>query len=205
VNGVPVAVPVASESIVPSIVLFAPDRVIVGREARNLELSMPERTVRSVKRRMGGRGPDYEIDGRKLGPEEVSAEILRALKLGAEQSTGESIKDVVITVSAYFDDAQRRATLRAGELAGMNVLRLLNEPASASLVYDRVGAGGASAEQLRSRAWPPRTRRKCDALLGRTSPVPRRYSVVTPTQSPCTRPRPSSPSSWSARSLERRC
>jgi len=146
VNGVPVAVPVAGESIVPSIVLFAPDRVIVGREARNLELSMPERTVRSVKRRMGGRGPDYEIDGRKLGPEEVSAEILRALKLGAEQSSGESIKDIVITVPAYFDDAQRRATLRAGELAGMNVLRLLNEPTSASLVYDRVGAGGASAD-----------------------------------------------------------
>ena len=138
-DGMPVAVPIAGDSIVPSVVLFAPDRVLVGREARNLELSMPERAVRSVKRRMGGRGPDYQIDGRTLSPEEISAEILRALKHGAEQTTGESVRDVVITVPAYFDDAQRRATLKAGELAGLNVLRLLNEPTSASLVYDRVG------------------------------------------------------------------
>src|SRR3972149_275736 len=79
VSGQPVAVPVAGEPIVPSVVLCAPARVIVGREARNLELSMPERCVRSVKRRMG-RGPSYEIAGRTLSPEEVSAEILRALR-----------------------------------------------------------------------------------------------------------------------------
>ncbi len=110
--GKPTAVPVGGEVIVPSVVLFDRDRVVVGREARNLELSMPERCVRSVKRRMG-RGPGYTIAGRTISPEEVSAEILRALKQGAEQTTGEEVRDVVITVPAYFDDAQRRATLRA--------------------------------------------------------------------------------------------
>lgn len=139
VDGVPVPVPIDGEAILPSVVTYAPDRIWVGREARNLELSMPERCVRSVKRRMG-RGPDYEIDGRKLPPEQISAEILRALKQAAERETGEEVRDVVITVPAYFDEAQRQSTLRAGELAGLHVLRLLNEPTSASLVYDRVGA-----------------------------------------------------------------
>jgi molecular chaperone DnaK len=137
--GAPVAVPVEGETIVPSIVLFGEGRVIVGRQARNLELSTPERCVRSVKRRMG-RGPSYEINGETITPEQVSAEILRALKEGAERSTGLEVRDAVITVPAYFDDAQRRATLHAGELAGLHVLRLLNEPTSASLLYDQVGA-----------------------------------------------------------------
>ena len=139
-GGKPEAVPIDGAAITPSVVLYRPEGVCTGREARNLELSMPERCVRSVKRRMGGRGPDYSIDGRAIPPEEVSAEILRALKSGAERETGQEVRDVVITVPAYFDDAQRRATLRAGELAGLHVLRLLNEPTSASLIYDRVGA-----------------------------------------------------------------
>jgi len=141
--GVPRAIAINGSHIVPSIVLFEDERVVVGREAKNLELSQPERCVRSVKRRMG-RGPAYTIGSRTLTPEDVSAEILRALKHGAEEATGLEVRDVVITVPAYFDDAQRRATLRAGELAGLHVLRLLNEPTSASLVYDRVGDAAAS-------------------------------------------------------------
>lgn len=137
-DGVPTAVAIDGSVIVPSVVLYGEQGVVVGRQARNLELSSPERCVRSVKRRMG-RGPNYEIAGTTHTAEEVSAEILIALKHGAEHTTGLPVRDVVITVPAYFDDAQRRATLRAGELAGLQVLRLLNEPTSAALLYDQLG------------------------------------------------------------------
>jgi molecular chaperone DnaK len=114
------------------------DRVVVGREARNLELQHPDRVVRSAKRDIGS-DKRYAIAGRSLAPEEVSAEVLRELKREAERRLGQPLSKVVITVPAYFDDAQRRATLRAGELAGFDVLRLLNEPTAASLVYDQLG------------------------------------------------------------------
>jgi molecular chaperone DnaK len=145
VDGRPVAIPVDGSPIVPSMVLYLPDRVVVGREARNLELSHPEQTVRSVKRQMG-RDFTYTLQGKPHTPEEVSSEILKALRRGAEAATGEPVRDVVITVPAYFDDAQRRATLKAGELAGLNVLRLLNEPTSASLVYDQALAKEALSQ-----------------------------------------------------------
>ncbi len=141
--GRPVPIPVAGDPIVPSVVCFTEDNVVVGREARNLELAHPDRTVRSAKRRMG-QDFAFDIGGRKLRPEEVSAEVLRALKRGAEQATGETVRDVVVTVPAYFDDAQRRATLRAGELAGLEILRLLNEPTSASLIFDQALGSGAA-------------------------------------------------------------
>lgn len=150
VEGRPVAVPIGSSCIVPSVVLYEEDRVIVGREARNLELLRPERCIRSVKRRMGT-AHRYPIAGRELSPEQVSADILSALKQGAERATGLSVRDVVITVPAYFDDAQRRATLEAGERAGLRVLRLLNEPTSASLLYEHVlppEASGATAPEI---------------------------------------------------------
>ncbi len=146
-QGVPRAICCDGSEIVPSVVLFDGERVVVGREARNLELMYPESCIRSVKRRMG-RGPSYTIAGRTLSPEEISAEILRALKGLAEQATGEPVRDVVITVPAYFDDAQRRATLEAGRLAELNVLRLLNEPTSASLVYERIAAAGAAPSDV---------------------------------------------------------
>ena len=139
VNGRPQPIDIDGSPIVPSVVLFEGERVWVGRKARNLELEQPERTIRSVKRKMG-QSHSYQVGDRVLSPEEVSGEILRALKDGAAAATGHEVTDVVITVPAYFDDAQRRSTLRAGELAGLNVLRLLNEPTSASLVYDQVGA-----------------------------------------------------------------
>lgn len=136
-DGKPKIVPVEGAEIVPSVVMFTADGIVVGRKAQNLELTAPESCVRSVKRRMG-RGPSYHVGGQSYSPEQVSAEILLALKRGAEQACGESVRDVVITVPAYFDDVQRRATIEAGELAGLNVLRLLNEPTSASLIYDQV-------------------------------------------------------------------
>jgi molecular chaperone DnaK len=146
-DGVPKPVAVGASEIVPSIVLFDGDRVLVGREAQNLELTQPERCIRSVKRRMG-RGPDYTIGDRTFSPEAVSAEILKALVAGAQQATGATARDVVITVPAYFDDAQRRATLKAGELAGLHVLRLLNEPTSASLVYDHAAGDEAHEAEI---------------------------------------------------------
>jgi molecular chaperone DnaK len=88
----------------------------------------------------------YEIDGRSYSPADISAAVLSALKAGAEQALGQPISDVIVTVPAYFDDAQRRATLRAGELAKLHVLRLLNEPTSASLVYDQIGDAKSAAE-----------------------------------------------------------
>jgi molecular chaperone DnaK len=148
VDGVPVAVTVGDQLTVPSVVMFRGDQVIVGREAVNLELEFPTQTVRSIKRKMGKPGAVADVGLTQLSPEVVSAEILKALKRGAEQSTGAEVKDVVITVPAYFDDAQRRATLEAGRLAGLEVLRLLNEPTSASLVYDRVGPTDQNAELL---------------------------------------------------------
>jgi molecular chaperone DnaK len=151
VDGRPVALPIDGSPIVPSVALYTDERVVVGREARNLELQMPERCVRSVKRKMGT-SHRYPLAGRELSPEQVSADILSALKHGAEKATGSPVRDVVITVPAYFDDAQRRATLEAGERAGLHVLRLLNEPTSASLVYDQLfspdAAGSAEPEIL---------------------------------------------------------
>jgi molecular chaperone DnaK len=138
-DGRPVPIAIDGDAIVPSVVYV--DKAggfRVGREARNLQLSEPERTIRSVKRKMG-QDHRYPIDGRELSPAEISGAILSALKSGAEQALGQPISDVIVTVPAYFDDAQRRATLQAGELAKLNVLRLLNEPTSASLVYDQVG------------------------------------------------------------------
>jgi molecular chaperone DnaK len=134
--GKPTPIPIDGSPIVPSVVLLDGDRFIVGRDARNLELSRPESAIRSVKRRMG-QDHRYSIGERTLSPEEVSAALLGKLKEGAERATGHPVKDVVVTVPAYFDDAQRKATLRAGELAGIRVTRLLNEPTSASLIYDR--------------------------------------------------------------------
>lgn len=155
VDGRPCAIPIDGHLTMPSLVLYQSGRTVVGREARNLELQYPELTVRSVKRKMG-QSHRYMLGGRERLPEEISADILGALKRGAEAATGAEVKDVVITVPAYFDDAQRRATLRAGERAGLHVLRLLNEPTSASLIYDRVAsASDAGAAQEDRQAAEP--------------------------------------------------
>ena len=145
-DGRPVPIAIDGDAIIPSVVYVDKDGGFrVGREARNLQLSEPERTVRSVKRKMG-LDHRYAIDGREFSPAEISAAVLSALKVGAEKALGQAISDVIVTVPAYFDDAQRRATLQAGELAKLHVLRLLNEPTSASLVYDQVGEAKNAAE-----------------------------------------------------------
>ncbi|HYB38445.1 MAG TPA: molecular chaperone DnaK [Mycobacterium sp.] len=119
----------------PSIVAFARNgEVLVGQPAKNQAVTNVERTVRSIKRRMG---TDWkiEIDGKNYTPQEISARVLMKLKRDAEAYLGEDITDAVITVPAYFNDAQRQATKEAGQIAGLNVLRIINEPTAAALAY----------------------------------------------------------------------
>src|SRR4030088_1433775 len=119
----------------PSIVAFARNgEVLVGQPAKNQAVTNVDRTVRSVKRQMG---TDWsiEIDGKKYTAQEISARVLMKLKRDAEAYLGEEITDAVITTPAYFSDAQRQATKEAGQIAGLNVLRIINEPTSAALAY----------------------------------------------------------------------
>lgn len=119
----------------PSIVAFARNgEVLVGQPAKNQAVTNVDRTIRSVKRHMG---TDWsiEIDGKKYTAQEISARVLMKLKRDAEAYLGEDITDAVITVPAYFNDAQRQATKEAGQIAGLNVLRIVNEPTAAALAY----------------------------------------------------------------------
>jgi molecular chaperone DnaK len=119
----------------PSVVAFAKSgEPLVGEVAKRQAVTNVERTVRSVKRHMG---TDWivEIDGKKYTAQEISARILGKLKRDAEEYLGERVTDAVVTVPAYFNDAQRQATKEAGEIAGLNVLRIINEPTAAALAY----------------------------------------------------------------------
>ena len=119
----------------PSVVAFAKNgEVLVGEVAKRQAVTNVDRTIRSVKRQMG---TDWSvaIDGKKFSPQQISAFILQKLKRDAEAYLGETIADAVITVPAYFNDAQRQATKEAGQIAGLNVLRIINEPTSAALAY----------------------------------------------------------------------
>jgi len=119
----------------PSVVAFARNgEVLVGQPAKNQAVTNVDRTIRSVKRHMG---TDWsvEIDGKDYNPQEISARTLQKLKRDAESYLGEDITDAVITVPAYFNDAQRQATKEAGQIAGLNVLRIVNEPTAAALAY----------------------------------------------------------------------
>ena len=119
----------------PSIVAFAKNgEVLVGEVAKRQSVTNVERTIRSVKRHMGTNWT-IDVDGKKYTAQEISARILQKLKRDAESYLGETITDAVITVPAYFNDAQRQATKEAGEIAGLNVLRIINEPTSAALAY----------------------------------------------------------------------
>jgi molecular chaperone DnaK len=124
----------------PSVVAFAKNgEVLVGEVAKRQAVTNVERTARSVKRHMGDqswRFPDSgTIDGKKYTAQEISARVLQKLKRDAEAYLGEDVTDAVITVPAYFDDSQRQATKEAGEIAGLNVLRIINEPTAAALAY----------------------------------------------------------------------
>lgn len=119
----------------PSIVAFAKNgEVLVGEVAKRQSVTNVERTVRSVKRHMGTSW-SIDIDGKKYTAQEISARVLQKLKRDAESYLGETVTDAVITVPAYFNDAQRQATKEAGEIAGLNVLRIINEPTAAALAY----------------------------------------------------------------------
>ena len=146
---------IGDDALVPSVVYYGDGGVLVGRAAQAMALDVPERTIASVKRLIGRGLPDvagvramlpYELAGdaravrvragaREISPVEVSAEILRALRVRAEAALGGPIEGAVITVPAYFDDAQRQATRDAGRLAGLEVLRLMAEPTAAAVAY----------------------------------------------------------------------
>jgi molecular chaperone DnaK len=119
----------------PSVVAFTKDgEVLVGETAKRQNVTNVDRTISSVKRHMGTHWT-VDIDGKKYTPQEISARILAKLKRDAEQYLGDTVTDAVITVPAYFNDAERQATKEAGEIAGLNVLRIINEPTAAALAY----------------------------------------------------------------------
>jgi molecular chaperone DnaK len=135
--GEPTVIPNAEGSrTTPSVVGFSRSgEVLVGEVAKRQAITNPDRTVRSVKRHMGERSWKIDIDGKAYTAQEISARILQKLKRDAESYLGDTVSQAVITVPAYFDDAQRTATKEAGQIAGLEVLRIINEPTSASLAY----------------------------------------------------------------------
>lgn len=118
----------------PSVVHIKDEEVIVGQVARNQAIVDPSHTIRSIKRKMGS-NEKIEIDGKQYTPEQISAMVLQKLKRDAEAYLGQPVKNAIVTVPAYFNDAQRQATKSAGEIAGLNVLRIINEPTAAALAY----------------------------------------------------------------------
>src|SRR2546427_2177963 len=135
--GEPAVIPNAEGSrTTPSVVGFSKTgEILVGEVAKRQAITNPDRTVRSIKREMGRKDWSVEIDGKKWTPQEISAQILAKLKRDAEAYLGDKVTQAVITVPAYFDDAQRQATTEAGQIAGLDVLRIINEPTSAALAY----------------------------------------------------------------------
>ena len=120
----------------PSVVGFAKNgERLVGQLAKRQAVSNPDRTISSIKRHMGEGSYRVTVDDKKYSPEEISAMILQKLKADAEAYLGETVSQAVITVPAYFNDSQRQATKDAGKIAGLEVLRIVNEPTAASLAY----------------------------------------------------------------------
>src|SRR5438309_6553492 len=136
-GGEPTVVPNAEgQRITPSVVGFSKSgEILVGEVAKRQAITNPDRTVRSIKRHMGERDWSLDVDGKKWTPQEISAQILGKLKRDAEAYLGDKATQAVITVPAYFDDAQRQATKEAGQIAGLEVLRIINEPTAAALAY----------------------------------------------------------------------
>jgi molecular chaperone DnaK len=141
--GDPVVIPNSEGSrTTPSVVAFAKNgEVLVGEVAKRQAITNPDRTIRSVKRHMGTNW-SIDIDGKKYTAQEISARTLMKLKRDAEAYLGDTVTQAVVTVPAYFDDAQRTATKEAGQIAGLEVLRIINEPTAAALAYgmDKEGA-----------------------------------------------------------------
>jgi len=118
----------------PSIVAFKGSEVLVGELAKRQAITNPDNTIRSIKREIGTSWKET-FEGKEYTPQEISARILQKLKTDAEAYLGEDVTEAVITVPAYFNDAERQATKEAGKIAGLNVLRIINEPTAASLAY----------------------------------------------------------------------
>ena len=135
-GGDPVVIPNAEGSrTTPSVVAFSSDgEVLVGEVAKRQAITNPDRTIRSVKRHMGT-AKKFKIDDRNYAAQEISARVLMKLKRDAEEYLGDTVTQAVVTVPAYFDDAQRTATNEAGKVAGLEVLRIINEPTAAALAY----------------------------------------------------------------------
>ncbi|MBN2799622.1 MAG: Hsp70 family protein [Deltaproteobacteria bacterium] len=135
-HGVPEILPNAEgDRITPSVILFEDDEVIIGNYAKQAAVVYPEQVVEFVKRHMGSTDFRFTYRGKNYSPEELSSFILAKLKHDAELRLGHRVEQAVITVPAYFNDVQRRATLRAGEMAGLQVLKLINEPTAAAFAY----------------------------------------------------------------------
>jgi molecular chaperone DnaK len=127
----------------PSVVAFAKNgEVLVGEVAKRQAITNPDRTIRSVKRHMGTAWTSEDVDGKRYTAQEISARILQKLKRDAEAYLGDTVTQAVVTVPAYFNDAERTATKEAGQIAGLEVLRIINEPTAAALAYglDKEGA-----------------------------------------------------------------
>jgi len=135
--GEPVVIPNAEGArTTPSVVGFSKGgEILVGEVAKRQAITNPDRTVRSVKRHMGAKEWGIDIDGKRWTPQEISAQILSKLKRDAEAYLGDAVTKAVVTVPAYFDDSQRQATKEAGQIAGLEVLRIINEPTAAALAY----------------------------------------------------------------------
>ena len=135
-GGEPVVIPTAEGTrTMPSVVAFTEDgEILVGHVAKRQAVTNPERTISSIKRKMGTKYK-VKVDDKIYTPQEISAMILRKLKMDAEEYLGEDIDKAVITVPAYFEDPQRQATRDSGRIAGLDVLRIINEPTAASLAY----------------------------------------------------------------------
>jgi molecular chaperone DnaK len=135
--GEPAVVPNAEGSrTTPSVVGFSKNgEILVGEVAKRQAITNPDRTVRSVKREMGSKEWSVDVDAKQWTPQEISAQILGKLKRDAEAYLGDTVTQAVITVPAYFDDSQRQATKEAGQIAGLEVLRIINEPTAAALAY----------------------------------------------------------------------
>ena len=118
----------------PSVVAFKDGQPQVGEVAKRQEITNPN-TVRSIKSHMGEQGYTVDIEGKKYTPQQISAMILQYIKDFAEDYLGDKVENAVITVPAYFNDAQRQATKDAGKIAGLNVKRIINEPTAAALAY----------------------------------------------------------------------
>ncbi len=132
----------------PSTVLFEGDSTVVGQEAKNQSIIDPANFEQFVKRHMGER--DYQFstgDGEKYSPEAISAIILAKMKADAEEYLGESVDGAVITVPAYFNEAQRKSTMDAGKIAGLNVLGIINEPTAAALAFG-IARGGENEQTI---------------------------------------------------------